>query len=109
MTHAPPSAIVRTVVHRRFVFRQIEIASRSDRRFVAAEWHDAIIRVARGCLELEWVDGQRSSFATGSLLCLDGLALLTLRNRLREPLVLVAVSRARRLLSEASRDGSTDD
>jgi len=99
MTDAPRSAIVRTVFTRRFVIRQIEIAGRSERRFVAAEWRDAIVRVARGSLELECVDGQRSTFATGALLCVDGLSLVALRNRRLDPLVLVAASRAARLLS----------
>jgi hypothetical protein len=110
MTDLPRSAIVGTDFNRRFVIRQIEIAGRSERRFVAAEWRDAIVRVARGSLELEGVDGQRWSFATGSLICLEGLALLTLRNRCREPLVLVAVSRAGWPIAQSSRgDEATDD
>jgi hypothetical protein len=89
----PSSA--RDPVRRGFVIWQVAIAGSSELAFDAADWRDAIVVVERGCLELECLGGNRSSFATGAVLCLGPLSLRMLRNHGTEQVLLIAVSRVR--------------
>lgn len=63
------------------------------RPYQAAEWHDCLVIVERGELELELIDGSRHRFGYGCLLCLDGLRLRSLHSSGQVPVVLAAVSR----------------
>ena len=80
----------------RFNLRHVTIAGGRDLAFDEADWRDAIVVVERGSLEIECLGGNRSTFATGAVLCLDGLPLRTLHNSGNEPVVLFALSRGRR-------------
>jgi uncharacterized cupin superfamily protein len=73
--------------------RVISVAPGSSRAYDNDEWHDEIVVVERGEIELESAAGDRRVFDTGDVLCLSGLSLRALRNRGREDSVLVAVSR----------------
>jgi hypothetical protein len=77
-------------------FRRWEVAlpPGSERAYDEAEWHDALVIVESGELELESRPGDRGRFGPGSVLCLTGLELRFIRNPAREPTVLVAFSRA---------------
>jgi hypothetical protein len=70
------------------------IAGGRDVAFDEAEWRDAIVVIERGSLDIECLGGNRSTFATGAVLCLDRLQLRTLHNAGNEPVLLFAVSRA---------------
>lgn len=59
----------------------------------AAAWHDAIVWVRGGEVELETIDGTRQRFGVGATLCLDGLPLRVLRNPGPGPVTLVAIRR----------------
>ncbi len=61
------------------------------------EWHDALVTVESGELELEMLCGRSAFFQKGDVLWLQGLPLASLRNRGAEPLVLVAASRNREI------------
>jgi quercetin dioxygenase-like cupin family protein len=76
-----------------FVVRAVAVASGSERAYDEHEWHDALVAVARGEIELEWLSGTSHRFRRGDLLCLSGLTLRALHNPGREPALLVAVSR----------------
>jgi CRP-like cAMP-binding protein len=65
-----------------------------ERAYDEAEWHDALVYVESGEIELEAVPGERGRFGPGAVLCLTGLELRLIRNTAREPAVLVAFSRA---------------
>ncbi len=77
-------------------FRRWEVAlpPGSERAYDEAEWHDALVVVEYGEIELESMPGERGRFGRGSVLCLTGLELRLIRNPAREPTVLVAFSRA---------------
>jgi hypothetical protein len=64
-----------------------------------ADWHDAVVVVEAGEVDLECVGGGRQRFVRGDVLRLSGLPLRTLRNPWPEPAVLVAVARRRRPMS----------
>jgi hypothetical protein len=78
-----------------FVIRQIAVSPGRERAYDAAEWGGALVVVERGEIELESLRGGRRRFGRGAVLSLSGLPLRTLRNRGREPALLVAVSRRR--------------
>jgi len=80
-------------VCRRFKVRHLTIAGGRDLAFDEAEWRDAIVVVERGSLDIECLGGNRSTFATGAVLCLDRLSLRTLHNAGKVPVVLFAVTR----------------
>lgn len=80
-------------VCRRFKVRHMTIAAGRDLAYDEAEWRDAIVVVERGSLDIECLGGNRSTFATGAVLCLDRLPLRTLHNGGNEPVLLFAVSR----------------
>jgi hypothetical protein len=77
----------------RFELRSVAVAPGGARPFDGAEWRGALVVVERGEIELEFLSAGRRTFARGEVLWLDGLSLRTLRNRSREPAVLVAVRR----------------
>jgi hypothetical protein len=61
--------------------------------YVAADWADTLVVVARGELELECRSGRRARFATGAVLTMAGLPVRRLRNPGPAPLVLATVTR----------------
>ena len=73
--------------------RVVEVAPGADRPYDAAEWHDALVLVRTGRIELRGVSGARRAFGTGDLIYLQGVPLRALHNPGAEPAVLVAVSR----------------
>jgi hypothetical protein len=95
MSRESPAAPGRGSVRRQFVVRHVAIAAGTELAFTPADWRDAIVVVERGPLEVECPDGNRTTFETGAMLCLDSLSIGTLRNRGSEPVQLFALSRAR--------------
>jgi hypothetical protein len=67
--------------------------------YAEADWHDAVVVVEAGEIDLECVGGGRQRFVPGDVLRLSGLPLRSLRNPWPEPAVLVAVARRRRPMS----------
>ena len=78
-----------------FVLRVVVVAPGAQRAYSEAEWRDAIVVVEWGEIVLEPLTGRSYCFERGDVLWLQGLALRALRNRGREPAVLVAVARRR--------------
>jgi quercetin dioxygenase-like cupin family protein len=78
-----------------FAKRVVTLEPGASRPYLAHEWHDAIVVVEAGEVQLECGDGGRRVFAAGAVLWLAGLGLLALHNAGAEPAVLVAVSRRR--------------
>jgi quercetin dioxygenase-like cupin family protein len=76
-----------------FELRSVAVEPGRRRAFQDAEWRDAIVIVARGEIELEFLSAGRHRITRGEVLWLSGLSLRALHNRGREPAVLVAVSR----------------
>lgn len=87
-----------------FELRVVAVAPGCSRAYHAEEWRDALVVVEHGEIELERSAGGRHRVSCGDVLWLDGLPLLALHNRGREPAVLVAVSR-RAVGTEAPRPG----
>jgi hypothetical protein len=58
-----------------------------------ASWHDEIVSVEAGALEVAATDGVVVRLAMGAMLFLDGMAHVTLRNPGPEPTVLAAIRR----------------
>jgi hypothetical protein len=94
MTGESPAVPGRTSVRRRFVVRHLTIAAGTELAVKAADWRDSIVVVERGPLEVECLDGVRTTFTTGAMLCLDGLPIGMLCNRGPDPVQLFALSRA---------------
>jgi hypothetical protein len=61
-----------------------------------ADWDDSLVEVARGEIELEFVDGKRPRFRDGDVLWLDGLPVRFMRNCGPVSAVLVAIRRRSR-------------
>lgn len=76
-----------------FATRTVNIAPGRSRPYDDAEWHDTVIVVESGEVELECLAGGRRRFGRGAVLWLAGLGLRTLHNRGEETAVLAAVSR----------------
>lgn len=76
-----------------FEARLVTVPPGRSRLYRAVEWRDAIVVVARGEIELEFLDGSSRRFARGCVLWLAGLALRAVWNRGRSRAVLIAVSR----------------
>jgi hypothetical protein len=76
-----------------FQRRVITIAPGHSEGYVAADWHDAIVVVEHGQIELELMDGSRACFPDGAILPLSHLPLRRLHNPGSAPAVLAAVSR----------------
>lgn len=92
----PRSPYASGQARRWFIVRHVTIAGGRELAFDAAEWRDAIVVVERGSLEVESLHGDRRTFETGAVLCLDRLPLRRARNVGREPVLLFAVSLGRR-------------
>lgn len=76
-----------------FTLLAVTVAPGTEQDLDAARWHDALVVVERGAIELDATDGSRASFATGAVLFLAGLPVRAVCNRGAEPAVLVAVRR----------------
>jgi hypothetical protein len=73
--------------------RRLLIEPSRSRCFDPDEWWSSLVVVERGGLELEWRDGARLTFATGDVLCLQGLELVALRATALVPTLLLIVRR----------------
>ena len=63
--------------------RQVRVVpAGSAGRVDQASWEDALVEVAEGEIELEFISGARRRFQAGDVLWLDGLPLHLLRNRI---------------------------
>jgi hypothetical protein len=76
-----------------FTTRRVLLEAGAARPTDEREWHDAIVVVECGEVELECAAGGRRRFGTGAVLWLTGIDLRVLHNRGAEPAVLVAVAR----------------
>ena len=76
-----------------FVLRVVTVAPATVRVFQDSDWHDALVVIESGRIELETFKGTRRGFAAGDVLCLKGLSVRALHNLGSEPAVLAAVSR----------------
>jgi quercetin dioxygenase-like cupin family protein len=76
-----------------FARRRVVLDPGDRRPFADAEWHDALVIVERGEIDLETRNGGRLRFIAGDILWLTGLPLRSLHNPGAETAVLVAVSR----------------
>lgn len=92
--HEPVSFLGRRLSSR-FTRRIITLAPGHQRHYDEAEWHDAIIIVEDGEIDLEDLHGQHFTFRPGNILSLTSMPLRTLRCTSREPAVLAVVSRKR--------------
>jgi hypothetical protein len=79
-----------------FTRRELVLDPGDRRAYDEAEWHDALVVVKRGELDIECRAGGRMRFVAGDMLWLTGLPLRALRNEGPEPVVLVSVSRRSR-------------
>jgi len=61
--------------------------------FHDGDWHDALVVVAAGRLEIECIRGGRRSFSRGSVLWLTGIDARLLHSCDGEPTVLISFSR----------------
>jgi hypothetical protein len=75
--------------------RVVAIGAGRSQDYIAVDWHDAIVVVENGQIELEHLDGSRECFHEGAILPLAKLPLRRLHNPGSELVVLVAVSRRR--------------
>jgi hypothetical protein len=71
----------------------VTIEPRHTLKYDETRWRDSLVIVERGLIELECRSGSPTRFASGAVLCLEGLPVLAIHNRGSEPAVLVAVSR----------------
>ena len=76
-----------------FCVRSVALAPGDERAYVEAEWHDALVIVERGEVELMGAGGACRRFVSGDLIWLEGVPLRALHNPGDEPAVLHAVSR----------------
>jgi quercetin dioxygenase-like cupin family protein len=77
-----------------FECRAVSVEPGGDRIYHDAEWHDALVLVARGEIELEWRDGRRCRLASGQIFWLAGLPLRRIHNDGAETAQLVTISRS---------------
>jgi hypothetical protein len=78
-----------------FQLRVVTVEPGVSRPYDEREWHDALVVIERGSIELECTRGGTRTFARGDLLWLVDLPLRVIHNRGSEPAVLIAVSRRR--------------
>jgi hypothetical protein len=74
--------------------REVRLAPGEVLGYVDADWHEALILVAEGRVEVTCRAGGHRSFETGDTIWFDGLGVATLANPGARPLVLVGVRRA---------------
>ena len=77
----------------RFRLRAMTLEPGGTRPFRAADWHDALVVVERGEIELRCDAGGNRRFSDGAIMWLQGMDLHELHNPGAEPTVLSAVSR----------------
>jgi len=77
----------------RFETVRITIPAGGEMACSASEWHDQLVVVEQGSLELETRMGMRRTFAAGAVLTLRRMRLTVLRNRGSGTTVLAATSR----------------
>jgi quercetin dioxygenase-like cupin family protein len=82
----------------RFGTRVVELAPNCVLLYEAASWHDALVFVTDGEIEVECARGERERFCRGAILCLAPLSVRWLRNTGHVPARLVAIWR------QAARD-----
>ncbi|MEU5884852.1 hypothetical protein [Spirillospora sp. NPDC047279] len=73
--------------------REVVLSGGETRPYDPAAWHDALVLVARGEVELLTVHGERRRFGAGAVLCFTGLPLRSLCNPGPGQTTLVAISR----------------
>ena len=78
-----------------FEVRRVAVAPGRTRAYDEADWHGALVVVARGRIELEGLSGARRTFERGAVLWLVGLPLRALHNHGCEPAVMIAFTRLR--------------
>jgi hypothetical protein len=71
----------------------ITLVPRGEVLYESATWHDAIVFVTAGAVELECVSGATRRFRRGDVLCLARLPLRAVRNTGVIPARLVTISR----------------
>jgi hypothetical protein len=91
----------------RFERRVVVVGPGAACDYDAREWHDAIVMVERGEIELEGRAGGRARFGPGAVVALDHLPLRALRTVGRDAAVLVAVRRSAAPGSSARTAGSS--
>jgi quercetin dioxygenase-like cupin family protein len=77
----------------RFGTRVVELAPNCVLLYDAASWHDALVLVADGEIEVVCAGGERERFCRGAVLCLAPLSVRWLRNSGHAPARLVAIWR----------------
>jgi quercetin dioxygenase-like cupin family protein len=77
----------------RFGTRVVELAPNCVLLYEAASWHDALVLVTDGEIEVECAGGERERFSRGAILCLAPLSVRWLRNTGPAPARLVAIWR----------------
>jgi hypothetical protein len=73
--------------------RAVTIPGQGTLPFVAEEWHDALVLVKGGSVDLCCDRGGRRRFTEGAILFFDGLGLVALHNPGVDDVELVALSR----------------
>ena len=76
-----------------FARRTVVLEPGASRPSDDAEWHDALVLLVQGDLDLECTAGGRRRFHAGAVLWLAGIDLRALHNVGVEPVVLLAVTR----------------
>ena len=77
----------------RFVRRVIDIAPLAELDYEPSSWHDAIVFVRAGTIEIECVEGEHARFHDGDIICLAPFSVRAVRNPYVEPVHLLVVSR----------------
>jgi len=90
---------LRRVAHRplprSFERHVVTISEGGELAYVEEEWHDTLIVVTAGEVEVVCAAGGRRRFSSGDLLWFDGLDVRTLRNVGCEALIVAGVRRLR--------------
>ena len=76
-----------------FAKRIVELAPACVLAYDAADWHDAIVFVTGGEIEVESSAGKRQCFREGDILCLAPFPVRVVRSVGTEPARLLAISR----------------
>ena len=87
-----------------FARRTVVLEPGTSRPSHDAEWHDALVLLVQGAVDLECTAGGRRRFHAGAVLWLAGINLRALHNVGIDPAVLLAVSRRRGSEAHGSPD-----
>jgi hypothetical protein len=79
-----------------FERRTVTIGAGEELAANASSWHDEIVSIEAGAIEVVGADGSIVHLATGAMLFLDGLVDVALRNTGTAPAVLAAIRRRAR-------------